>query len=77
MPRAKPPDDEPNRKGGFLSWRGAMASWLIISIVGWIVIAALVAVLTPDQEGTIATDKDAKGLEDVAPAAGPRPKPDK
>lgn len=87
MARARPPDNEPNPKGGgpghngggpdrkrgFLTWRGAMASWLIISLVGWIAVAALIAILTPEQTGTIATDKDAEGLEKVAPAAGPKP----
>ena len=81
MARASRDDEQhrkgggPGRKGGFLSWRGAWGSWLIISLIGWIAIAALIALLSPDQTGTVATDKDAEGLEKVAPAAGPATKP--
>lgn len=77
MQRARPPDEEPNRKSGFMSWRGAIATWIVISFVGWIVLAALFFVLSPEQASQVATDKDAKGLSNVAPAAGPAKKPEK
>lgn len=77
MQRARPPEEGPNRKSGFMSWRRSIATWIVISFIGWIVLAALYFALTPEQASQTATDKDEKGLSDVAPAAGPTKKPEK
>ncbi len=59
---------------GFWSQRAAIAFCAAISIAGWIAIAVLFSILTPDQSSQMATEgKDKESLE-VAPATGPSEK---
>jgi len=58
------------------SKRFAISVCALLSVVGWIAIAFLFSILTPDQKGQVATDKDVKELQ-MAPATGPDPDSEK
>jgi hypothetical protein len=45
--------------------------WVVVSVAGWILVAALVWTLGPDQACQTATDEDTRDIQDVAPASGP------
>ena len=45
--------------------------WAVISVAGWVLVAALVWILGPDQASRTATDEDTRDIRDVAPASGP------
>ncbi len=45
--------------------------WAVLSVAGWILVAALVWILGPDQASQTATDEDTRDILDVAPASGP------
>jgi hypothetical protein len=65
------PSDKGGRKSGRRwSKRFAITVCAVLSVVGWIAIAVLFSMLTPDQKGQVATDKDVKELQ-MAPATGP------
>lgn len=45
--------------------------WAVLSVAGWVLLAALVWILGPDQASQTATDEDTRDIRDVAPASGP------
>ncbi len=45
--------------------------WAVLSVAGWVLVAALVWILGPDQASQTATDEDTRDIRDVAPASGP------
>ena len=65
------PSDKNERKSGRRwSKRFAISVCAVLSVIGWVAIAVLFSMLTPDQKGQVATDKDVKELQ-MAPATGP------
>ena len=45
--------------------------WAVVSVAGWILVAALVWFHGPDQASQTATDEATRDIRDVAPASGP------
>ena len=45
--------------------------WAVLSVAGWVLVAALVWILGPDQASQTATNEDTRDIRDVAPASGP------
>jgi hypothetical protein len=60
----------PNR----YSWMSALSFWVFISVAAWTVVVGVVYVLTAD---TSQVADDVKGLQEIAPAAGPQSTPPK
>ena len=45
--------------------------WAVLSVAGWVLVAALGWLPGPDQAPQTATDEDTRDIRDVAPASGP------
>ena len=69
-PPSGPSDKDVRKTRRRWSKRLAIGVCALVSVVGWIAIAILFSMLTPDQKGQVATDKDVKELQ-MAPATGP------
>ena len=67
QPRDTGPRD-PNRQP--LSWGRALAFWVVVSAVGWLVVAGLVVALGTGDVDQIAIEKE-DGEVEMAPASGP------
>jgi len=66
-PKGTDPTDPERRP---LTWPRALAFWVAVSAVGWLVIAGLVVALSTGDVDQIAIEKD-EGEVEIAPASGP------
>ncbi len=62
---------EPGRKRRPLVTPTETTFWAVVSVAGWVLVAALVWILGPDQASQTATDEATRDIRDVAPASGP------
>lgn len=71
MDPSRSPDDPSRRNGGArLRWPAALAVWVVVSVLGWLVVAALVVTLGTGDVDQIADEQKLDDVE-LAPASGP------
>ena len=68
--QTKKPTDKPGARQPLVSPTEPTV-WAVVSVAGWILVAALVWILGPDQASQTATDEETRDIQDVAPASGP------
>ena len=67
-------DKQRREQRRFMSWPQAIALWIVVSFVGWLMIVGLLLQLGTGDMDQIADDEP-KGEVEVAPAAGPDQRP--
>ena len=63
--------DKPGRERRPLVTPTETTFWAVVSVAGWVLVAALVWILGPDQASQTAMDEDTRDIRDVVPASGP------